>query len=44
MLEDETPDAKNEALVADILEKISGSLPEMCAVATVLGIQSYPTR
>ena len=41
--EDETPDAMDESLEADILEKIPGSMPEMCVVAMVLGIQSYFT-
>jgi len=41
--EDETPDAMDEGLEADILEKIPGSLPEMCVVAIVPRIQSYPT-
>jgi len=40
--EDETPDAMDETLEADILEKIPESIPEMC-VSAVLGIQSYPT-
>jgi len=39
--EDETPDAMDETLEADILEKIPGSIPEMCVVAMVLKIQCY---
>jgi len=39
--EDETPDAMGETLEADILEKIPGSIPEMCVVAVMLRIQSY---
>ena len=41
--EDETPDAMDEGLEAEILEKLPGSLPEMCVVAMVPRIQSYPT-
>jgi len=40
--EDETPDAMDEALEADILEKIPGSIPEMC-VSTIPRNQPYPT-
>ena len=40
--EDETPDAMDETLEADILERIPESIPEMC-VSAVLRIQSYPT-
>jgi len=40
--EDETPDAMDETLEADILEKIPESVPEMC-VSAMLRIQSYPT-
>ena len=39
--EDETPDAMDESLEADILEKIPRSIPEMCVVAMVQRIQSY---
>ena len=41
--EDETPDAMDESLKADILEKIPGSIPEMCVVAMVPRIPSYFT-
>ena len=41
--EDETPDAMDETLEADILEKIPGSIPEMWVTAMVLRIQSYLT-
>jgi len=41
--EDETPDAIDETLEADILEKIPRSIPEMCVVAIVSRIQSCPT-
>jgi len=40
--EDETPDAMDKTLEADILEKIPESIPEMY-VSAVLRIQSYPT-
>jgi len=36
--EDETPDAMDKTLEADILEKIPGSIPEMCVVAIMLRI------
>ena len=39
--EDETPDAMDGTLEADILEKIPGSIPEMCVAAMVLNTQSY---
>ena len=38
--EDETPDAMDSRLEAEILEKIPGSISEMWVVAMVLGIQS----
>ena len=38
--EDETPDAMDESLEADILEKIPGSISEMWVAATMLRIQS----
>ena len=41
--EDETPDAMDESLEADILEKIPGSISEMWAVAMMLRIQSRIT-
>ena len=41
--EDEIPDAMDESLEADILEKIPRSIPEMFVVAMVLRIQSYFT-
>jgi len=39
--EDETPDAMDDSLEADILEEIPESIPEMCVAAIVLSIQSY---
>ena len=41
--EDETPDAMDETLEADILEKFAGSMPETCVAAMVLRTQSYLT-
>jgi len=41
--EDETPDAMDEELEAEILEKIPRSIPEMCVVVMMLRIQSYFT-
>ena len=41
--EDETPDAMDESLEADILEKIPGSISEMWAAAMVLRIKSRIT-
>ena len=41
--EDETPDAMDESLEADILAKIPGSISEMWAVAMMLRIQSRIT-
>ena len=38
--EDEIPDAMDETLEAEILEKIPGSIPEVCVAAIVLTIQS----
>jgi len=40
--EDETPDAMDETLEADILKKIPGSISEMLVAATMLRIQSNP--
>jgi len=37
---DETPDAMDDSLEADILEEIPGTVPEMCVVAIVLRMQS----
>jgi len=42
--EDETPDAMDSSLEADILEKIPGSISEMWVAATMLRIQSYLTH
>ena len=39
--EDETPDAMDESLEADILEKIPGNISEMWVVARVLRIKSF---
>jgi len=36
--EDETPDAMDESLEADIVEQIPGSIPEMCVAAMALVI------
>ena len=41
--EDETPDAMDESLEADILEKIPGSISEMWVAAVMLRIQSRTT-
>ena len=41
--EDETPDAMDESLEADILEKIPGTISEMWAMAMMLRIQSRIT-
>ena len=38
--EDETPDAMDSSLEADILENIPGSIPEMWAAAMMLRMQS----
>ena len=42
--EDETPDAMNEGLEADILEKIPENMSEMYVWAMVLGMPSYAIR
>ena len=42
--EDETPDAMDSSLEADILEQIPGSVSEMWVAATMLRIQSYLTH
>ena len=41
LCEDETPDAMNSSLEAEILEKIPGNVSGMCVVAMVLRIQSH---
>ena len=42
--EDETPDAMDESLEADILEKIPENMSEMCVWAMALGIPSHTIR
>ena len=41
LAEDETPDAMEESLKAEILEKIPENISEMCVGAIVFGIPSY---
>ena len=40
--EDETPDAMDESLVAEILEKIPENMSEMCVGTRTLGTRHYP--
>jgi len=42
--EDETPDAMDESLEAEILEKIPENMSEMCVGAILLGILPYTIR
>jgi len=42
--EDETPEAMNESLEADILEKIPENMSEMCVGAMLLGIPPHTIR
>ena len=44
LAEDETPDAVNEGLVSDILEKIPENMSEMYVGAIILGIPSHTIR